>query len=158
MKTTTNQENLINLINLQNSELNSELIKNDQDKNDQEHYEQNPVSELQMHKILYLAFGEFYRKYQTNLFSQPKFAAWTYGPVELDYREFLKTKDQKLLEKFIITVDSQQLIFLKKLIKQLLKHSVWHLVNISHTSKAWYDVYRKSPFSAISLTDLQTKY
>lgn len=75
MKTTTNQENLINLINLQNSELNSELIKNDQDKNDQEHYEQNPVSELQMHKILYLAFGEFYRKYQTNLFSQPKFAA-----------------------------------------------------------------------------------
>ena len=121
--------------------------------------EQNPVSELQMHKILFLTFCEFYQKFSKNLFTNPNFVAWKFGPVELDYRQLSQnpSSERNQLNKFNIKIDQEEYQYLKDLIQKMLSHSVWHLVAISHSSPAWYNNYYTLN-RQISLNDLQTNY
>ena len=146
------KSNLIDLVNEINNNFNQSLDLN--------HIEQNPVSELQMHKILYLLFGEFYLEFNKNLFNQPNFEAWKYGPVEIDYRQSLINHFQAP-EKFNITINESERLFLEKLIQKLLKLSPWDLVDISHSSPAWINNYQADQQwsqNKISLTDLQNYY
>ena len=55
--------------------------------------ESSIVSELQMHKMLFLIYGRFYNQYNIELW-QPNFEAWKYGPVEINYRH----NDQELVK------------------------------------------------------------
>ena len=124
--------NLIDLINEENNSLNQV---------DTEELEEDNVSELQMHKILYLLFGEFYKKFNKNLFNNSNFEAWKLGPVEVDFRWAFKNKKIKEITKFNLFLNEEEICFLKLLIQKFLHFSVWSLVKITHSSDAWIHNY-----------------
>lgn len=99
--------------------------------------EENNVSELHAHKILFIIYGSFYEKFNKELF-EPNFRAWKYGPVELDYREYKKKDCKKdVIKKFDFILESEEEEFLKKIITRLLKFSPWSLVEYTHSLSAW---------------------
>ena len=143
--------NLIDLINEENNNLNQ--VNTNQ-------FEENKVSELQMHKILYLLFGEFYLEFNKNLFDQPNFEAWKLGPVEIDFRKGFKENKIENIKKFNLFLNYKEILFLKELIKKLLRHSAWYLVDITHTSNAWIDNYdgKEESRNKISEKDIKEKF
>ena len=124
--------NLIDLINEENNSLNQV---------DTKELEEDNVSELQMHKILYLLFGEFYKKFNKSLFNNSNFEAWKLGPVEVDFRWAFKNKKIKEITKFNVFLNEEEIYFLKSLIQKFLHFSVWSLVEITHSSDAWIHNY-----------------
>ena len=124
--------NLIDLINEENNNLNQVNIKE---------LEEDNVSELQMHKILYLLFGEFYKKFNKTLFKNSNFKAWKLGPVEVDFRWGFKNKKLNEITKFNVFLNDEEMNFLKSLIQKFLHFSVWSLVEITHSSDAWIHNY-----------------
>ena len=143
--------NLIDLINEENNNLNQATTNQ---------FEENTISELQMHKILYLLFGEFYLEFNKNLFDQPNFEAWKLGPVEIDFRKGFKDNKINQIKKFNIFLNYKEIIFLKELIKKLLRHSAWYLVDITQTSNAWLDNYdgKEDSRNKISEKDIKEKF
>ena len=143
--------NLIDLINEENNSLNQASTNQ---------FEENKISELQMHKILYLLFGEFYLEFNKNLFDQPNFEAWKLGPVEIDFRKGFKENKINQIKKFNIFLNYKEIMFLKGLIKKLLRHSAWYLVDITHTSNAWIDNYdgKEDSRNKISEKDIKDKF
>lgn len=123
--------NLISLINKKNDELNSSTELN-----------YCEISELHMHKILYISYGMFYKEFKRELFT-PNFEAWKYGPVEINYRNYLK--NEILTKKnFEIKVNDKEIEYLNKLIKKLIKTSPWFLVDFTHSTEAWLSKYDES--------------
>ena len=143
--------NLIDLINEENNNLNQATTNQ---------FEENTISELQMHKILYLLFGEFYLEFNKNLFEQPNFEAWKFGPVEIDFRKGFKENKINQIKKFNIFLNYKEITFLKQLVKKLLRHSAWYLVDITHTSNAWIDNYdgKEDSRNKISEKDIKEKF
>ena len=143
--------NLIDLINEENNNLNQATTNQ---------FEENTISELQMHKILYLLFGEFYLEFNKNLFDQPNFEAWKLGPVEIDFRKGFKENKIENIKKFNLFLNYKEILFLKELIKKLLRHSAWYLVDITHTSNAWIDNYdgKEGSRNKISEKDIKEKF
>ena len=93
--------NLINYIN----EIYHNLMK------ETDNMEQIDISELHMHKILFILYGKFLSKFNIELFNA-NFLAWKYGPVEIDYRN-------KKLEKFNnISLSNEQFNFFKLYFKK----------------------------------------
>lgn len=129
-----NKKNLIKFI----KDINNELNWNTQDLN---LVEENNVSELHIHKMLFIIYGAFYKKFNKELF-EPNFAAWKYGPVELDYRKFAKDGKKDLINKFNFSLqNNSEENYLKKLIQKLLKFSPWSLVEYTHSFEAWINNY-----------------
>ena len=129
-----NKKNLIKFI----KDINNELNWNTQDLN---LVEENNVSELHIHKMLFIIYGAFYKKFNKELF-EPNFAAWKYGPVELDYRKFAKDGKKDLINKFNFSLqNNSEENYLKKLIQKLLKFSPWSLVEYTHSFEAWIKNY-----------------
>ena len=96
-------ERKINLINYIN-EIYHKLM------NETDGMEEIDISELHMHKILFILYGKFLSKFNIELFNA-NFLAWKYGPVEIDYRN-------KKLEKFNnISLTSEQFNFLNFILK-----------------------------------------
>ena len=124
--------NLIDFIYQENNNLNQTVAAE---------FEENNVSELHMHKILYLLFGLFYRKFKRDLFAGANFEAWKYGPVEVDFRIAFKNKTLKGLTKFNLVLRKAEIIFLTKLTKKFLCYSLWLLVDITHASDPWSNNY-----------------
>ena len=91
---------------------------------DAKELEEDNVSELQMHKILYLLFGEFYKKFNKTLFKNSNFEAWKLGPVEVDFRWGFKNKKLKEISKFNVFLNDEEISFLKLLIQKFLHFSV----------------------------------
>lgn len=136
-----NKKDIVQYIN----EVNKELCK---DTN-----EINEVTELQMHKMLFLIYGRFYNQYNIELW-QPNFEAWKYGPVEINYRH----NNQELVK----AIDINQLKDgekdqLKKMIIKLLKFSVWGLVDYTHTLDSWKNHYEKED-NVISAKEIQDEF
>ena len=102
--------------------------------------EGNESSELHTHKILFIVYGAFYEKFNKEIF-EPNFQAWKYGPVEIDYRKFIKDNDEKILNKFDCEINNNEKIYLEKLIIKLLKFSPWSLVEYTHSLDAWINNY-----------------
>lgn len=114
--------------------------------NDQK--EENKVSELQVHKILYILYGNFYSKFSKELFDA-KFQAWQYGPVELDYRK-------KNNHKFNLSLEEEEYAFVAKTVKNLLRFSPWALVYFTHNTDPWKKNYEKGKNNiSISNVDIQ---
>ena len=144
--------NLIDLINEENNSLNQA---------DTEELEEDNVSELQMHKILYLLFGEFYKKFNKSLFNNSNFEAWKLGPVEVDFRWAFKNKKIKEITKFNVFLNEEEIYFLKSLIQKFLHFSVWSLVEITHSSDAWIHNYSdvdSTSRNKISEKDIQENF
>lgn len=112
----------------------------------------NKVTELQMHKMLFLIYGRFYNQYNIELW-QPNFEAWKYGPVETNYRR------HKILNKPIdinqLSIDQKDK--LKKMIIKLLWFSVWELVDYTHTLDSWKNHYEKKD-KVISAKEIQDEF
>lgn len=126
--------NLIDFI----KEINSKLSKytKEQDLN-----EENNVSELHIHKILFIIYGAFYTKFKKELF-KPNFQAWKYGPVEIDYRRYIKNHEPFDFDKFDVSLkENKEKMYLSNLITKLLKFSPWSLVEYTHSLDAWIDNY-----------------
>ena len=124
--------NLIDLINEENNSLNQV---------DAKELEEDNVSELQMHKILYLLFGEFCKKFNKTLFKNSNFEAWKLGPVEVDFRYGFQNNKLKEISKFNVFLNDEEISFLKLLIQKFLHFSVWSLVEITHSLDAWIHNY-----------------
>ena len=135
--------NLIDFIYQENNNLNQTVAAE---------FEENNVSELHMHKILYLLFGLFYRKFKRDLFADANFEAWKYGPVEVDFRIAFKNKALKGLTKFNLVLTKAEIVFLTKLTKKFLCYSPWLLVDITHTSDPWSNNYNDQMISRNKIT------
>lgn len=88
-------------------------------------------------KILFHVYGAFYKHFKKELFNA-NFEAWKYGPVEINYRNILKSgsEDFSLFDiKFKLT--NKQNEYLDNVIDLLLKKSAWELVELSHLIPAW---------------------
>lgn len=134
--------NLINFIKEVNQELNEKT-------NEIDHYEENEVSELHIHKILFILYGAFHKEFNKELFN-PNFQAWKYGPVEIDFRKYFTNRklnninqnDEDLYNKFnYVLNNNQEKNFLKKVTTNLLKFSPWSLVEYTHSLDAWINNY-----------------
>lgn len=100
------------------------------------------LSELHVHKILFIQYGMFYKEFQKELF-KPNFQAWKYGPVEIDYRRYIDNKD-KLDNFFTTQLNENQIKFLTKITEKLVKTSPWYLVDITHGFDCWLNNYHEN--------------
>lgn len=130
MNNNRKQINLLDLINQRNIYLNKQA----------DDMGANEISELHMHKSLFIIFGQFGVKFNKNLF-ECDFQAWKYGPVEMNYRSFYKTNDIDKKNIFNIDVNDKELSYLKRLIDVLIKTSPWYLIELTHSMRAWYENY-----------------
>lgn len=140
--------NLISFIEKNNSNLNRSTKEFE--------LEENNVSELHIHKILFIVYGAFYTKFNRELF-EPNFQAWKYGPVEINYRNYVKNNDQSSLKKFnIVLNDNKEKVYLSNLIIKLLKFSPWSLVDYTHSLDAWINNYdnEENKLNSISKEDI----
>lgn len=149
-------KNLINLIKTINDRMGSEL-ENISSENFSRilSREENELSELFMHKILFFIYGGFYKNFEKELF-KPNFEAWKYGPVEKDYRKQRKSKKPNY-EKFdldSLKLNEEEKKYLYRTISNLLKNSPWNLVSISHDTKAWKKNYNSSKRNKILKEDI----
>lgn len=126
------------------NEVNAELCKNTN--------EINKVTELQMHKMLFLIYGRFYNQYNIELW-QPNFEAWKYGPVETNYRRNLELVKPIDIDQLSIDQKNE----LKKMIINLLGFSVWELVDYTHTLDSWKNHYEKKD-KVIPVKEIQDEF
>lgn len=94
------------------------------------------VSELHMHKILFIIYALFYSEFKEELFN-PIFYAWKYGPVESNYRKYLNQKADISCLDIKIDLDLSMKEFLFRKIESLLKTNVWDLVEWTHSTNAY---------------------
>lgn len=118
--------NLIDLIESRNKTINNEA----------EGMDEAGVSELHFHKILFITFGQFAVKFDRELFDC-KFQAWKYGPVEISFRNYRKTKKDEIKKIFDVNLNDKEFIYLQKIIDKFLKVSPWALVEFTHSMDAW---------------------
>ena len=99
------------------------------------------LSELHMHKILYIQYGLFYKQFKKELF-KCDFEAWKYGPVEVNYRK--NKEDKEYLNKYFkVNLNKKENFFLLRLTKKIIKFSPWVLVDFTHSTEAWLDNYKE---------------
>ncbi|NOQ50448.1 MAG: DUF4065 domain-containing protein [Mycoplasmataceae bacterium] len=94
-------------------------------------YRNHDVSELVIHKILYFTYGFYFKEKKKKLFENPNFEAWSYGPVEVDYRY------NNNLGKFKLIISEQELLDFFKKYDSILNCSAFSLVNFSHLTSPW---------------------
>ncbi len=127
----------INLIDF-NNEVNNKLMM------ETDEMSASDLSELHMHKLLYIQYGLFYKEFKKELF-KCNFEAWKYGPVEINYRNNKEDKEY-INQYFSIDLNKKEKTFLLKLTKKTVKFSPWVLVDFTHSTDAWfenYDEYKK---------------
>lgn len=108
--------------------------------------EEDKISEMKFHKILYILYGNYYAKYQEELFKDARFEAWQNGPIEADFQTSFHTSKIDQNPKFNIEIDQNQKIFLFKMILKALRFSTWSLVQFTIDTDPWLIHYdSKSP-------------
>lgn len=113
------------------------------------------VSNLQLQKILYFLWIDFYKEFKEYLFKDP-FEAWALGPVIRNvYYDFCSFGSMTILP-FIAGIDNVQLScledrlpFVNKSIDKYIKKSASELVGLSHEpGHAWDVIYKKGEGSS----------
>ena len=116
-----------------------------------------PISNLQLQKILYFLWIDFYKQTGRDLFSD-NICAWPLGPVvPVVYNEFCVYAGIPISEKYDVNIDNDDAIIIDDILEKYVHRSAYDLVNQSHVSGgAWdtvYDnkkgIYRIIPFSKI---------
>lgn len=98
-----------------------------------------PLSELHLHKILYVQYGMFYSKFHRELF-KPNFQAWKYGPVEINYKANINNSEG-LKQYFDVEVNDKELDFLTDITRKLVKQSPWMLIELTNTLLSWIEYF-----------------
>ncbi len=121
-----------------------------------------PISNLQLQKILYFMWIDYYRYTQTKLFHNA-FYAWQFGPVVLDvyshYKKFGNAKIIKPNTSFVFNTEADNRIVDESITKYS-KYTAFELVRMSHDNNgAWAKTFRNGlgnnfiiPFELIQKT------
>lgn len=108
-------------------------------------YEYNrPISNLKLQKILYFLYGYFYKKFGCTLFDDD-FVAWKLGPVVLDvYFNYYNNIANPICESSDVKLDlkTNEISFVDEKIQELNELSTWDLVEKSHKTTPWKEVYK----------------
>ncbi len=88
------------------------------------------ISEIKIHKILYYLHGFYQSKYNKNLFDNPRFESWKYGPVEMTFR---RTKARNI--KFSGVQEEDE--WIKKILFNLMRYETEHLIDMTHDTDPW---------------------
>lgn len=107
--------------------------------------DENPISNLQLQKILYFLYGHFYSHYSKSIFGDD-FVAWRFGPVVKDvYFEFNKYISDPITENFDVDLSSEfnteEVRFINNEIETLAHESTWELVKKSHSTSPWKETF-----------------
>lgn len=94
------------------------------------------LSELHLHKILFIVYGQFYVKFKRELFNC-EFQAWKYSPVEMRLRELLNKNKKENKKFFDVELNDKEEIYIIKVIDKFLRVSPWALVDFTHSMDAW---------------------
>lgn len=107
----------------------------------------NPISNLQLQKILYYIQGNYYAKFNEKLFRED-IEAWKYGPVIPEvYYEFNKYSSGNIRDEFevdYLEIDSERLDYIDNIIQSNCKLTAWQLVEKSHKEDPWRLHYDRS--------------
>ena len=104
--------------------------------------EMNDISEMFMHKILFIIYGEFYARYEIELW-KPKFVAGKYGPIELNnYQRYLYDgidEYHKLNDAIdVLKLNYNQIQWLRNEIIRIIKHSIFTVIEyICNNFECW---------------------
>lgn len=110
--------------------------------------EENEISEMQMNKVLFMIYGAFYNKYHKQLW-KPLFEAWDNGPIEKNYSHIGWLDKAVDIE----TLTKAQKKELERMIKKLLRVSVWELVGYTKTLEVYTNHY-KEPIKGVARCDM----
>ena len=116
------------------------------------------VFNLQLQKILYFLWIDFYKKYREYLFKDP-FEAWALGPVIRNvYYDFCSFGSMTILpfiagfENVRLSCPKERLAFVDKRIEEYIKMSASELVELSHKpGHAWDVIYKKGEGSSLEI-------
>lgn len=107
----------------------------------------NPISNLQLQKILYYIQGKFYAKFNEKLFRED-IEAWKYGPVIPEvYYEFNKYSSGNIRDEFEVEnleIGSEKLDYIDSIIKDNYKLTAWQLVEKTHKEDPWKSQYDRT--------------
>lgn len=115
----------------------------------------NPISNLQLQKILYYIQGNFLAKFDRKLFDED-IEAWKYGPVVKDvYYEFNKyssclIRDTSSPNAKFIESEEENIDFIDKIIESKSKLSAWQLVEKTHEEAPWNETYNEDDHKVIN--------
>ncbi len=85
------------------------------------------ISEIKIHKILYFLHGFYQSKFNENIFKDPYFESWKYGPVEIIYRNN-KSRD-------IFINENEK--WVKEMLFNLMRNETTHLIDLTHSTDPW---------------------
>jgi len=102
------------------------------------------VTQLQLHKVSYFALGYLFRigeqRLAEDLYAEEHFQAWTYGPVLPEtYQRFRKYVSTPILDRGQESERLSTIENFNNIIKNLMTHNVFDLVERSHQHNFWAD-------------------
>jgi uncharacterized phage-associated protein len=118
----------------------------------------NPISNLQLQKIMYYIQGYYLAIYDNPLFEE-QICAWKLGPVVPEvYRHFNRFGAEPITEDIqpsqLISLTKGQMDLINAVIDSKSQKSAWQLVNESHKERPWIT----TPQSEIISTDKIKQY
>ena len=123
------------------------------------------ITNLKLHKLLYLAHGLALAKFDRPLLDGDQFAAWKYGPVVESLYHDLKVFGSSAIKSdspFVagwpsLAKDSQEEKVVESILRQFGTKSAGTLIDITHkTDGPWHEVFDAST-SSISIDDEKIK-
>lgn len=103
----------------------------------------NPISNLQLQKILYYIQLNFYRNFHISCFEENLFEAWEYGPVVpavyYSFNSYGATKICNIYNDVNSLFDANEESFCKNIIMACISLDVWELVQRSHKKGSPWD-------------------
>lgn len=100
----------------------------------------NPISNLQLQKILYFLWIDYYADTSENLFNDHIFA-WSLGPVVPEvYNEFKHYGASRIWEEYNIELTARDKRIIDRSVDRNAKYSAYDLVNRSHRKGGAWDI------------------
>lgn len=119
----------------------------------------SPISNLQLQKILFFAWRDYYSKNRIYLFSD-EIQAWQYGHVVPSvYYEYFRYSGMRLIFRYTTDLDKSDIEFLSEILRQYSPRAIFELVDESHgKGGSWDKVYepftkQTVPFESIIAND-----
>lgn len=108
------------------------------------HKNNRNLTQLQLQKVAYFAFGYLikkkYEQLAKKLYQEEQFEAWTYGPVLSDtYTEYKKYRNLPILVKGVKDEELNEVEGFNSVIDILIEKDVFDLVNVSHNHIFWQE-------------------
>ncbi|MEG2789778.1 MAG: DUF4065 domain-containing protein [Romboutsia sp.] len=121
----------------------------------------NPITNLQLQKILYYIQGRYISEHSEPFFDNDM-EAWSYGPVVPDvyyeYKRFISEPIVGILPQTKDLFESNEVELIQSVVKETYKMNVWELVNKTHRERPWKKNYELGLKNLIPIDDLIEKF